>query len=335
MRRNGHQTCHAIAGPATLDISGIEVKGDLDENSIKLPIFSYAFDEACLSVSKEIGDILQTDDLAHILATGPAQPESAPITPGKPARNAITNFSMHGIPPSLKGAGSLVNRLDLQTKARSNNSNDILIYSEFSSTGQGSDISSLSSKPFIRTGGADYPVLIDNGLSLWNSYGTSSFYGSIWRVLGEDGIRRVPSISDLIRSAVLSLPAVAKSVSIECNEVAYVKSGTAFRGKLIPTRKVSFIVRGERGLKQAMVIMGWSIPMNGKWHIEKSTILHYLVAIDPRRMDEFRDRLAFYFDGIVSSATSSQDVQSDILIMSEICVARVSDQAVSVDRKQA
>ena len=115
---------------------------------------------------------------------------------------------------------------------------------------------SISSRPSIKLGDQHVPVVLDNGLGLWDSFGVRSLYGSLWHVVGAGKSRRIPGLSEVLTIVSLAVAPRARSISVAGNEVAYVKAGTAFRGRLVPTRKISLIVKGDGGFKQAVVVMG-------------------------------------------------------------------------------
>jgi hypothetical protein len=250
---NGHPNCPPSIAQEKKEINGVEFYGLKDKKGgVELPVLQYAFDEVGLTAAQDLGQLLQIEGLSGALATI----DSSNMTSGTLKREFGTNFSIAGLPSSFGDMASFSQFAKGLSPESPASSGAALKYTDLTRQKFDENLIQISTRPSIAINNETYPVLLDNGLAVWDSCGTRSLYGSIWRIVGEQSLRRVPDVESVVRIASFALSARATSVFIVANEICYVKAGTAFRGRLVPTRKVSMIVKGADGFKQAIVLLG-------------------------------------------------------------------------------
>lgn len=247
---NGHATCPPSPAFEATKIGKLDVTGHLDfEGPEDLPIFEYTVDAEDLAFADYLGQQLLVPGLANILA-------SSDSASGTVSRGASTNFSAWGLSPATPDKLALIENLSAAVAKQFNKADGHVAHSGFETSILGPSISRTSSSAWINLGDKKLPVLLDNGIALWDSYGTRALYGSIWHVVSKTGSRQMPKLADVLGIATLAQAPSVHSLHVEDVQVAYVKSGGAFGGQLIPTLQVSLIAKTHNGTRQAMVLLG-------------------------------------------------------------------------------
>ncbi|MCK1541897.1 hypothetical protein IVB12_07900 [Bradyrhizobium sp. 179] len=250
---NGHANCPPFKETGAAEFNSIAFYGvESAGGTADLPIFEYTFDDVSLALVKNLGRGLQIDGLSAALAMS----EPSATSSGILRREFGTNFSIGAI-PSVQGGAENLSKLFRDAAPTSSTVSGVeLRYSEPQKQQLTGNLSCISMRPSLTLDEQIFPVLLDNGLTVWDSLGVRSVYGSVWRLVGQKATRRIPTLASILETASLALPPHATRVVVVANEICYVKAGTAFRGQLVPTRRVSMIVKGYGGFKQAIVVLG-------------------------------------------------------------------------------
>ena len=247
---NGHSTCPPFTAAKAIKVDGLEVTGNLDfEVPEELPMAEYVVDSEDLAFANYLGEQLRMAGLANMLT-------SSDFKSGAVSRSGSTNFSVCALSPATLDKGALIRDIAAAVDKRSQKAEMSVRRSAFEISALSPDISRASSTTWMCLGDKKLPVLLDNGLALWDSYGTRTLYASIWHAAGKAGSRRLPKLMDVLRIAVVAQPPTVRALHVDDVQVAYVKSGSAFAGKLVPTLRVSLIAQTQDGSRQAMVLLG-------------------------------------------------------------------------------
>lgn len=252
---NGRATCTHVADADFVEIHGLPVEGAGNgDESVKLPVYDYVFDDVNLAEVKAMGEVLGADDLARIAAGEVSCGTSSACSFGTYYKGATTDFAIYGLPP-VSRSGDVLEALQSVLPEGGRSRKVTLTRTPLVRSDAGDDMTRIVSHTNLTVDGVTYPVLLDNGIDIWQSHGTRTIYASLWRIAATRDNRRVPDLRDVLAIATLGAGTNARRMRVVSNEIAYVKAGTAFRGQLVPTRKVSLTITGDNGRQQNVVVM--------------------------------------------------------------------------------